>query len=234
MSESALLQVHNLKQVERAGRPGAARALFDGLSLALATGECVAVATPPGEMAGALARTLALLERPAEGRILFEGVDVTRARGGKLRGLRRRLQYVGGEARRALAPQLTLANLLAEPLNVHRLGTPAERRERVAAAARDWGLNPHVLQFSAGALSAALCQRAALARACLLEPRLLIADQVTQRLEPAAAAPLLARLSEHCQEAGLACLLFTPEPALAREFGQRQLRLHPNGQLRTV
>ncbi len=234
MSESVLLQVHNLKQVERAGRPGAARALFDGLSLAVAPGECVAVAAPPGELGGALARTLALLERPAAGRILFEGEDVTRAGGGKLRGLRRRLQYVSGEARRALAPRLTVANLLAEPLNVHRLGTPAERRERVAAAARAWGLNPHVLQFTASALSAALCQRVALARACLLEPRLLIADQVTQRLEPAAAAPLLARLKEHCQGAGLACLLLTPEAALAREFGQRQLRLHPNGQLRVL
>jgi len=234
VSESSLLQAHNLKQVERAGRPSAARALFDGLRLSLAPGERVAVVTPPGELGTALARTLALLQRPAGGRILLEGVDVTRAGGNKLRALRRRLQYVGGEARRALAPRLTLANLLAEPLNVHRLGTPAQRRDRVTAAAQAWGLNPHLLQFSASALSATLCQRVALARACLLEPRLLIADQVTRRLEPAAAAPLLDRLREHCQGAGLACLLFTPDLALARDFGQRQLRLHPSGQLRAA
>jgi ABC-type glutathione transport system ATPase component len=227
-----LLQVLNLKQVERAGGQGPARAVFDGLNLELAPGERVAVVALPGELPTALARTLALLHRPASGQILFEGNDVTRAGGGKLRALRRSLQYVGGEGRRALAPRLPLANVLAEPLNVHKLGGPDERRAKVAAAAHTWELNTHLLQFPASALSGALCQRVALARACLLEPRLLIADQITQRLEPAAAAPLVARLAAHCQAAAMACLLLTPDPALARNFGQRQLRLHPNGQLR--
>lgn len=234
MSSAALLEAHNLKQVERAGGQGPARAVFDGLNLTLGPGERVAVVAPPGALASALARTLALLHRPAAGQIHFEGVEVTRAGGGKLRGLRRSLQYVGGEARRALALRLSLAEVLAEPLNVHRLGKPDERRAKVAAAARAWGLNAHLLEYPASALSAAVCQRVALARACLLEPRLLIADQVTQRLEPAAGAPLLARLAAHSEAAGMACLLLTPDPALARDFGQRQLRLHPNGQLRTI
>jgi ABC-type glutathione transport system ATPase component len=192
------------------------------------------VVVQPGAPASALARAVALLHRPAGGQVRFEGQDVTRAGGRQLRALRRRLQYVGGEGRRALAPTLRLSDLLAEPLNVHHLGTAAERRAQVTAGAQAWGLNPYLLQWPAAALSAALCQRVVLARACLLGPRLLVCDHITRRLEPAAAAPLLARLAAHCQGVGLACLLFTPDLALARDFGQRQLRLHPNGQLRAV
>jgi ABC-type glutathione transport system ATPase component len=236
MSASAdlLLQAQNLKQVGRAAGPAASAILFEALSLHVAPGERLAVMAAPGGPAAALARAVGLLQRPVEGRIVFEGQDVTKASGGALRALRRRLQYVGGEGRRALAPRLNLENLLAEPLNVHRLGSPAERRLRAAEAAQAWGLNRYLLQLPASALSAALCQRAVLARACLLNPRLLVCEFPTQRLEPAAARPLMARLAEHCQSTGLACLLFTGDPNLAREFAGRCLRLHPNGQLRAA
>lgn len=196
----------------------------------MAPGERLAIVTRPSEPAGALARTVALLERPSGGRVVLQGEDVTRAWGGRLRALRRRLQYVGGEGRRALAPRLTLADLLAEPLNVHRLGAPAERRDRAAAAAQAWGLNPHLLTARPSDLSAAVCVRAVLARALLLEPCLLVCDHPTRGLEPSAAEPLLRRLAERCQAAGVACLLLTPSAALARDFASHSLRLQ-NGRL---
>jgi ABC-type glutathione transport system ATPase component len=229
---SPLLNAQNLKHVERVQGEALPQTLYEGLSLNVAAGERVAVVCTTGAPATALARAVALLHRPTEGRVVFEGQDMTKAGGGTLRALRRRLQYVGSEGRRALAPRLNLESLLAEPLNVHRLGSPAERRAKVAAAAQAWGLNPHLLQSPASAFSAALCQRAVLARACLLEPRLLVCEHPTARLEPAAAQPLLARLAEHCQTAGLACLLFTADLRHAREFATRVLRLHSNGQLR--
>jgi ABC-type glutathione transport system ATPase component len=216
--------------VERGAAGGRPRALFDGLSFEAAPGERLVIITRPNDPAAALARTIALLERPAGGRVVLQGEDVTRAWGGRLRALRRRLQYVGGEGRRALAPRLTLADLLAEPLNVHRLGVPAERRDRAAAAAQAWGLNPHLLAARPGDLSAAVCVRAVLVRALLLEPRVLICDHPTRGLEPSAAAPLLDRLAERCQAAGVTCLLLTPDAALARAFAGRSLRLQ-NGRL---
>src|SRR5262245_6544302 len=111
---NSLLAAHNLKHVERAVSHAAPAVLFEGINLHVAAGERVAVVTAVGAPATALARAVAVLQRPTQGHVVFEGQDVTKAGGGKLRALRRRLQYVGSEGRRALAPRLNLENLLAE------------------------------------------------------------------------------------------------------------------------
>ena len=180
-----LLQVENLSQVAREPGQSRPRPVFAAVSFALAPGEQVAILGPRGAGKTALARAMALIDRPAGGRVLFDGQDVTRAWGGRLRALRRSLQYVGGDARRSLSPRLTIEQVLAEPFQVHRLGSLAERRAQIEAAAEAWGLNPLLLSLRANALSASLCQRVALARSCLLQPRLLVVDGLAERLEPA-------------------------------------------------
>lgn len=223
---AALLHVENLTQVVRA--PGSRRAqpAFAPVTFSLAAGERVAVLGPA---ASVLARAVALIDKPAAGRVRLAGDDLTKAWGGRLRTLRRHLQYVGGEGRRALPPFASLHDILAEPLQVHRLGDPAARRAQVAAAAADWQLNPWLLGGRVASLSNAMCQRVSLARACLLQPRVLVADALTDRLEPAAARPLLALLAAHCDRTGLACLLITADPALAAGFATRTLYLDPTG-----
>jgi peptide/nickel transport system ATP-binding protein len=153
--------------------------------------------------------------------VRFEGQDLARLGGQALRALRRRLQYVSGNARPALAPQVTVAGLLAEPLQVHRLGGPAEQQAQTAAAAQTWGLNAALLEAQRGALSPALCVRVALARACLLGPKLLVADRLTEFVEPAAAGPLLGQLARYCAAKGVAGVLVTTDGEAARVFGGR-------------
>jgi ABC-type glutathione transport system ATPase component len=204
---------------------------FAPVTFTQAAGERLALLAQPDASAGAsaLARAVALIDKPSAGQVRLAGEDLTRAWGGRLRALRRRLQYVGPEGRRALAPYAPVQDLLAEPLQVHRLGSPAERRAHVAEAAATWQINPWLFTARVTALSGALCQRVALARACLLQPRLLVCDGLTDRLEPAAAAPLLALLADYCQTTGLACLLITTDPALAAGFATRTLRLDAAG-----
>lgn len=220
-----LLQVENLSQVARDPGRSAPRTVLASVTFAVAAGEQVAIVGLRRAGKTALARAITLIEKPAGGRLVFDGQDITRAWGGRLRALRRSLQYVGGDARRSLSPRLDIAQVLAEPLQVHGLGSPAERQAQVAAAAEAWGLNPLLLTVRANALSAALCQRVALARAGLLQPRLLVVDELTERLEPAAARPLLARLSKLCRAAGRAWVWTTTDAALAREFADRVLTL---------
>jgi ABC-type glutathione transport system ATPase component len=191
------------------------------VSFELAAGERLALVAPSGTAAAALARGLAWLERPAAGSVRFEGQDLARLGGGHLRALRRRLQYVSGNARPALAPQLSMAGVLAEPLQLHRLGKPAEQRARVAAAAGAWALNPWLLEENRSALSPALCVRVALARACLLAPSLLVADRLTEFVEPAAARPLLEQLAAYCEAHGMACVLVTTDGTLGTVFAGR-------------
>jgi peptide/nickel transport system ATP-binding protein len=207
--------------------PGLAgpRTCFAAVSFEVAPGEQVAVVGPRGAGKTELARAICLIDRPAGGRITFEGQDVTRAWGGHLRALRRGLQYVGGDARRSLSPRLSIEQVLAEPLQVHHLGSPAERRARVEAAADAWGLNRLFLGLRASALSSALCQRVALARSSLLQPRLLVVDEMVERLEPSAVRPLLALVAQLCRSAGMAWLWTTTDAAHAREVADRVLTL---------
>ncbi len=223
VSGAPCLQVDNLTPAALA--PAGGRLAWAPLSFSLAPGERLALVGPRGAGKTRLARAVTLIDRPAQGRVLFEGVDVTRAWGGRLRALRRGLQYVGGDARRSLSPRLSIEQVLAEPLEVHRLGSPAERRARVAAAAQAWQLHPLVLGQHASALSGTLCQRITLARASLLEPRVLVCDGLAERLEPAAVRPLLALVTAVCRAAGMAWVWTTRQPDLAADFADRVIVL---------
>lgn len=225
MPSVSLLLVENLSQVARAHGLSGPRTYFAAVSFAVEAGEHVAVVGARGAGKTRLARAISLIDRPAGGRVYFEGHDVTRAWGGRLRALRRGIQYVGGDARRSLSPRLAIEQVLAEPVQVHHLGSPAERRARVAAASAAWQLNGLLLGLRANALSNALCQRVALARAWLLQPRLLVCDEMVERLEPASVQPLLELVAHLCRAAGVAWVWTTADPTLARAFADRVLIL---------
>jgi ABC-type glutathione transport system ATPase component len=222
MSASPLLRVENLQQ-SRAGS-GPAFAL-QPVSFSIAEGEYVAIVSARGSGATALVRALSLLERPRAGRVYFEGREITRAWGGQLRSLRQRLQYVGGDPMRILPPHYTVEQTLLEPLRIHRLGSPAEQQERITRVAARLGLNPLLLSRKVSALSAAMRQRVALARALALHPRLLVCDELTERLEPSAARPLLELVARACraEHDRVAWLWTTADLALARAYADRVL-----------
>jgi ABC-type glutathione transport system ATPase component len=228
VSVTPLLQLENLRQA-LAGRGSVT--LFDSVSFTIAAGEHVAVVGQRGAGLAQLARAVALIQRPDGGRVILDGQDITRAWGSRLRTLRRTIQYVGGDARRSLSPSQALARIMAEPLEVHRLGSAAERQALVAAAASAWQLNAFLLSQRAAALSTALCQRVSLARALLLQPRLLVCDEMADRLEPAAVRPLLQQVVQTCRAANTAWLWTTTQNDLAHEFADRVLLLE-NGRLR--
>ncbi len=123
-----------------------------------------------------LGRALALLRRPHAGRVIFEGRDLTTLNDGALRQVRRRLQYVGGDPRRALLPNQTLEQVLAEPLRIHKVARPDEQRGRLERAAQALGLSAALFDRPVAELSTALRWRALVARALTLSPALLIVD----------------------------------------------------------
>jgi peptide/nickel transport system ATP-binding protein len=229
LTDALLLTAQNLTQTTRPIGQKRPITLFSSVAFDLAAGQSLAIVGQPGGALRALARTVGAIEAPAGGQLLFEGQAIAGVRGGRLRELRRRLQYVSGGGRQSLSPYLSLFDALAEPLNIHRLGPRASRRAQVEATARLWGLNAHMLVARPRALSEALCQRAVLARAFVMRPRLLVCDEPASRLEPSAAAPLLAAIAEACRSVGMAWLWTTTDAALARAFADRTFRLTREG-----
>ena len=230
-ASAALLHVENLTPLVKAPpkRFSVEVVRLPSASFTLAAGERLSIVGAPDAGLSPLARAIALIDKPGAGRVRLGSADLTRAWGGQLRTLRRSLQYVASEGRRALPPFALIGDILTEPLQVHNLGRPAERREQAAAAAAAWQVNGWLLGSRVSGLSNAMCQRVALARACLLNPRVLVCDRLTDRLEPAAAAPLLALLKAYCDQTGLACLLITSDPSLAAGFAPRLLRYDATG-----
>lgn len=223
MPGSALLRVDGLTPAARS--PSNSPPPFANLTWQVAPAEQVAVLGRRGAGKTTLLRSAALLPPPAAGQVIFAGQDLARLKPAELRALRRRMPFVGGDPRQQFPPRASVAEAVVEALAIHRIGTPADRLERAAALLAELGLNPALLNRPVQALSAGLRQALALARALILEPQLLLTDEIVDHLEPAAAGPLLERLAGLARARGLAWVWTGTDPALAARFADRVLCL---------
>ncbi|MEW2358723.1 ATP-binding cassette domain-containing protein [Spirillospora sp. NPDC029432] len=187
--------------------------MVDGLSLAVPDGRIVALAGASGSGKSLTARSVVRLHDPSvrvEGTIRVGGLDVMGMGRRELRRVRgRRVGYAFQDASAALNPTLTIGRHLAETVRAHGAGDP---RELGAGALERCGLDPEqVWEARPYELSGGQVQRAALAVATVLEPELLIADEVTTALDPETQAEVL----DTIRAQGRAVLLITHDLAVA-------------------
>lgn len=138
-----------------------------------------------------LMRLLTGLERPDRGEILFDGEDVGSASPARLRQMRRKFQLVLQDPYGSLPPQWPIGKILEEPLKIHGLGTAGERRERARAVMNEVGLPESLCHDLTSRLSAGQRQRLNVARAMILEPKLLIMDETLSALDQTEQGKLL-------------------------------------------
>ncbi len=195
MSRDKLLVVDNVKKYFIQGGIGAKRVIraVDGVSLELDRGETIGLVGESGSGKSTLGRLVLRVYRPTSGRIIFDGVDITKLSESKLRPMRRRMQLVPQDPYASFNPLHTIGEQLLEPIIVHRIEGRREAREKVLAALEEVGLVPaeefytrYPYQLSGGQL-----QRAAIARAILLGPELLVADEPTSSLDVSIRASIL-------------------------------------------
>lgn len=172
------------------------------VSFDLHAGEIVALAGEAGAGKSTLTRTLAMLMRPNSGKIVFEGLDLTRQGDRGLRPIRRRLQVLFGDPRTALNPASLVSDVMLEPLKVQRVGTPEQQLATVKSALRQVGLNSLLLDRRLTALSAGERQRVALARLLTLNPVLILCDDPARTLPPLAADQLFKLMADIRQRNG--------------------------------
>jgi putative ABC transport system ATP-binding protein len=186
--------------------------VLDGASLAVSSGETIAVTGPSGSGKSTLLGIMAGLERPSSGRVLRDGEDAGAWDEERLaRWRRRRLGFVFQSFR--LVPTLTALENAALPLEL--LGaSPAEAEERAAGILSSLGLGAR-LSHAPAALSGGEQQRVALARAWAHRPALILADEPTGSLDRATAERVLASLLELNAGAGTALVVVTHDPAVA-------------------
>jgi oligopeptide/dipeptide ABC transporter ATP-binding protein len=206
------------------GREAGAVKAVDGVSFTLRRGEVLGVVGESGSGKTTLGRTLLGLVRPAGGSIRVEGRDVTGFDDTDWRPLRRKLQLVQQDPHASLNPAMTIGASVADPLRYH--GTAPDReqlRRRAASVLERVGLVPasQFLDKYPGDLSGGQKQRAVLARAVILGPDVLIADEPVSMLDMSVRAKILELMLDLKRDLGLTYVYITHDLATAKFFCDR-------------
>ncbi len=226
-----LLKVENLS-VDYAGKGGflsAAAQPFRALknvSLEIGEGETLGLVGESGCGKSTLAKAILRLLEPTEGRIVFDGTDITALRGAKLRPYRREVQMIFQDPADSLDPKHTLAQILAEPLEIHRLGN---RAARIGELMERVGLPQEFLARYPHELSGGQRQRVGIARALALAPRLIICDEPVSALDLSIQGQIINLLLSLQKELRLSFLFISHDLRLVRHFSDRMAVLY-NGE----
>jgi len=176
----------------------------DGASLAVERGETFAVVGESGCGKTTLARMLVRLIEPDSGELRFRGKDLLALRGAELRGERRQMQMVFQDPFASLDPRMRVQEIVGEPLEIHHpeLGK-AEKQERTRAMLERVGLPAEALKRYPHEFSGGQRQRIGIARALILRPKLVVADEPVSALDVSVGAQVLLLLEELQSEFGL-------------------------------
>ncbi len=227
MTEAPLLEAHRLRKGFSAAAgvlDGNARRTWavEDVSLALAPGETFAVVGESGCGKTTLARLLLRLIEPDAGEIRFCGRDLRAARGGELRALRREMQMVFQDPFASLDPRMRVEAIVGEPLEIHAPQLArAARRERVRETLETVGLGAEALPRYPHEFSGGQRQRIGIARALVLRPRLVVADEPVSALDVSVGAQILELLQTLQQRLALTYLLISHSLPVVAQLATR-------------
>ena len=164
---------------------------LNGVSFDLQAGRTLAVVGESGCGKSTLARALTLIEQPTTGSLVIGGQDVAKADAARRKELRREVQMVFQNPYASLNPRRKIGDQLAEPLQINTSLSRTERREKVQAMMQQVGLRPEHYQRYPHMFSGGQRQRIAVARAMMLQPKVLVADEPTSALDVSIQAQVL-------------------------------------------
>jgi oligopeptide/dipeptide ABC transporter ATP-binding protein len=200
----------------------------DGVSFVIPRGCSFGIAGESGCGKTTLARMLLRLLTPTEGRILFDGTDLSTLAGPHLLAFRRRAQMMFQNPYEAINPRFTIGRALAEPLIIHGIGTRADRMDRVIAALDQVNLSPPdgFVDAFPHQLSGGQLQRVGLARALMVDPIFLVADEPVSMLDVSVRAGVLNVMKEIARTRQLTTVYISHDLALVRYVCQTTMIMY--------
>jgi len=195
----------------------------DDVSFQISRGEIFALAGESGCGKTTTGKLLSLLETPSSGSIIYEGEDLANMKGRRMKHCRRRIQMIFQDPYESLDPRFTVMRTLLEPLLVHNIGTHSERNELVSSILEKVGLRPprDFLMRYPHELSGGQRQRIAVARAMILNPTFIVADEPVSMLDVSVRAGILNLMLQFREELGITYLFITHDLAVARYMSNK-------------
>lgn len=219
-SEQPILQIRNMKKHFNLGNGKILKAV-DNFSIEIKRGETFGLVGESGCGKSTAGRTIIKLYDATEGEVIFDGEDVHKLTGKKLKEFNRNMQMVFQDPYASLNPRMTVGNIIAEGIDIHGLYKGAKRKERVMELLRAVGLNdehasrfPH--EFSGGQR-----QRIGIARALAIEPKFIIADEPISALDVSVQAQVVNLFKRLQKEMGLTYLFIAHDLAMVKHISDR-------------
>ena len=232
----ALVEVRNLSKTFPTGQSafggrasGQVRAVND-VSLTIEAGETLGLVGESGSGKSTLGRMLLRLIEPDSGEVVFDGHDVLRARGADMRRLRRDMQIIFQDPFGSLDPRMRVEQIVSEPMAIHGSEGALDRRTRTAEALRAVGLDGSALPRYPHEFSGGQRQRIGIARALMLRPRFIVADEPVSALDVSVGAQIVNLLQHLQREFNLTYLFISHSMPIVRYLADR-IAVMQRGQL---
>jgi oligopeptide/dipeptide ABC transporter ATP-binding protein len=187
----------------------------------VAPGQTLGLVGESGCGKSTLGRIILRLQEPTSGSIRFAGEDITRLTRQQMLPWRQRMQAVFQDPYGSLSPRRTVAQTVREPLDVHRVGTTAERNARVAELLDEVGLSPQAADRYPHEFSGGQRQRVGIARALALNPRFIVADEPVSALDVSVQSQVLNLIARLQRERGIAFLFISHDLAVIQHVSDR-------------
>jgi len=227
---SAVVEARDLRQVYTIRRgllkpPGQLQAV-GGVSFSIGPGQTLAVVGESGCGKSTLARMVSLIEKPVGGTLVLDGTDAVATPPPERRRLRQAVQLVFQNPYGSLNPRKKISAVLEAPLEINTTLSKAERAERAGAMLAQVGLRPEHASRYPHMFSGGQRQRIAIARALMLSPKLLVADEPVSALDVSIQAQVLNLLADLQQQLQLAYLFISHDLAVVRHIAHEVLVMY--------
>ena len=193
----------------------------NGISFKVKRGETLGIVGESGCGKSTAGRSIIRLYEPTAGQIIFEGKDVTKAQGNDLMELRRNMQMIFQDPYASLNPRMTVGDIVAEALDIHKLASGQKRTNRIYELLKIVGLNPEHANRFPHEFSGGQRQRIGIARALAVNPSLIICDEPISALDVSIQAQVVNMLEELQEKLGLTYLFIAHDLSMVKYISHR-------------
>jgi len=193
----------------------------DGITFDVRKGETLGLVGESGCGKSTAGRSILQLYRPTSGDIVFKGQNLVQMKGEQLRRMRRSMQMIFQDPYASLNPRMTVGGIIGEPLEVHNILSPAERRDRVQELLKTVGLNPYFINRYPHEFSGGQRQRIGVARALAVQPDFIVCDEPISALDVSIQAQIINLLEELQERFGLTYLFIAHDLSVVRHISNR-------------